>query len=259
MGWFSSKCPVDKETQEWIDESFRWMIAEFGLDTLRSVEVILPTEEFFPDDFDGSRPSIRSMLERVCEYMDVDANLVDIRFDESEDVPEIHPLAAEGTERSHALGTYQKRCDGKYQISLNVTQVTNPEMLVATIAHELGHVILLGEDRLDPDHPGHEQLTDLVTVFYGLGIFNANTTVVFEQWTNPQYQGWRIGGGGYLTEEIFGYALGLFAALRNEVKPTWPRYLSTNVRSYFKDAAKYLEKSGSPLIESISAANESAV
>jgi hypothetical protein len=244
MGWFTPKCPVDAETKAWLDEAFGWLVNELGIEALRESEVILPTEAYFPDVFDGSRASIRKMVDRVCGYMDIDPKLVAIRYFENDDITRLHPLAADGRTGGHAIGTYRMRADGKHGISLDTAQASNPETLVATIAHELGHVILLGEDRLDPDYQDHEPMTDLVTVFYGLGIFNANSSFVFEQWTNSQYQGWRAGGSGYLSEEMFGYALALFAFLRGEQKPDWAGYLKTNVRAYFKSALKYLNATG---------------
>ncbi len=246
MGWFTTKCPVNDETREWINGAFQWLIDELGIDILQQSEVILPTEEYFPDAYDGSRVSVRKMVDRVCGYMDVDPNMVELRFVESDERSRLHPLAADGSLERHELGSYQMRRDGKYAISLNMDQTSNPEMLVATIAHELGHVILLGEGRLDPDHPDHEPITDLLTVFYGLGIFNANTTIIFEQWTNSQYQGWQVGGSGYLSEEMFGYALALFAVIRDEQKPEWAQHLNTNVRSFFKSSLKYILSTGSP-------------
>jgi hypothetical protein len=242
MAWFTPRCSVDTETKEWIENAFEWLIEDLGIDVIRDVDVILPTEEYFPEPFDGSRASIRKMADRICEYMDVDSDSVAVRFYENEDESRFHPLASDGSTRSHALGTYQKRRDGKYVISLDTSQASNPQTLVATIAHELGHVILLGEGRLDPDYPDHEPMTDLVTVFYGLGVFNANSSFVFEQWTNSQFQGWRAGGAGYLTEEMFAYTLALFAYLRKETKPEWKTYLNTNVKSYFKSSLKYLTK-----------------
>jgi hypothetical protein len=249
MGWFSPKCPVDAETKEWLDTAFGWLVEELGIEVLRESKVVLPTEEYFPDVFDGSRASIRKMVDRVCSYMDVDPGLVALQYHENDDVTRFHPLAADGTTRSHALGTYRMRRDGRYAISLDESQISNPQTLVATIAHELGHVILLGEGRLDSDYPDHEPMTDLVTVFYGLGIFNANSSFVFEQWTNSQYQGWRAGGSGYLSEEMYGYALALFAFLRGEQKPDWAGYLNTNVRSYFKSAVKYVNENERPNLD----------
>ncbi len=146
-------------------------------------------------------------------------------------------------ESSHsgALGTYQKR-RGKYIVSLETTQAANPTNLIATIAHELGHAKLLGENRLDADYEDHESLTDLTTVFFGMGIFTANSAFVFQQWTDTYSQGWQAATHGYLSEEMFGYALALFAFLRGEEKPEWTKYLETNVRSYCKSSLKYLAK-----------------
>lgn len=242
MFWITPKLPVDAETKAWIDEAFVWLIDELGRDVLTSVDVILPVEDYFPDPYNGSRASIRRMLDRVCEYMDVDPALVEVRFVEHEDLAQVHPLAAGGDTREHALGTYHMRRDGKHAVSLDMSQAADPQMMVATIAHELGHVILHGEGRLDQEYDGHEEMTDLITVFYGLGVFTANSSFVFEQWTNSQYHGWRAGGAGYLSEEAFAYALALFAHLRGETKPAWRKHLSTNVRSYFKSSLRYLEK-----------------
>jgi hypothetical protein len=46
---------------------------------------------------------------------------------------------------------------------------------------------------------------------------------------------------GYLPEEIYGYALARFAHERGERRPKWADYLSTNMRSYFKKSAEWLE------------------
>ena len=46
---------------------------------------------------------------------------------------------------------------------------------------------------------------------------------------------------GYLPEEIYGYALARFAHERGERDPKWAKHLSTNVRTYFKKSAAWLE------------------
>lgn len=224
-----------------------------GSETLLSVEVVLPTEEYFPDPYSGSPHDIHVMLERVCGYMDVDPREVEMRLYTNDDTANIHPLAASEKGGPHELGTYQMR-GGKYHITLESSQAVNPEGLVATIAHELGHVVLLGEDRLDPDYEYHEPLTDLLTVFYGLGIFSANSSFSFEQYTNAQYQGWQASRSGYLTEEMYGYALALFAYARVESRSDWMKHLSVNVRHYFKQGSKYLSKGGETRVKQIAVA-----
>ena len=61
-------------------------------------------------------------------------------------------------------------------IGVEYKQLNDPLGLVATLAHEIGHEILLGEGRVSRDQPDHEPLT-LLTVFMGMGShFTANAT-----------------------------------------------------------------------------------
>jgi hypothetical protein len=47
---------------------------------------------------------------------------------------------------------------------------------------------------------------------------------------------------GYLTEQIFGYALARFVIEREEARTEWERHLSTNVRSYFNRSRRWLAR-----------------
>ena len=246
MPWFAPKCPVEAEDKAWIEDSMLWLTEEFGADKLRNTPVILPTSEFFPDQFSGDEDDLPALLNRVCGYMEVDPGQVelklftDTRVAASRDLPDL--------EYSHRglAGHYRKR-RGKFVVSLESSQVNNPAVLIATIAHELGHVRLLGEDRLDPDYEDHEPLTDLLTVVLGMGVFTGNAVFSFTQGTEV----WRTERRGYLTEEMFGYALAAFAWMRGETKPEWARHLEGSVSSYFKSAQKYLEKTGDTLLKKI--------
>ena len=59
------------------------------------------------------------------------------------------PPRPPGRDAGHPPAAYQKR-KGKLQLWLEITPNPQPHFLVAAIAHELGHVILHGEKRLDP-------------------------------------------------------------------------------------------------------------
>lgn len=239
MGWFSAKCPIDDETRLWVDESFEWLTINFEVGGVYDLPIFLPTNEFFPDVYDGSISSIDAMLKRVCGYIGVDFDSLVVKYTDDEETPMIHPLTTEGKSRG-TLGTYSIDEQGRQHITINTNKRGNPEMMIATMAHELTHAILIGEERIDPEMASMEPFTDLAVVFFGFGIFAANSAVIFEQWTNSQYQGWQVGGGGYLDEETFGYALARFALLRGETKPEWSSYLNTNVKHYLKQSIKFL-------------------
>ena len=136
---------------------------------------------------------------------------------------------------------------GRKLIVVHDRQLKDPLALIAVLAHELGHLILLGGGLVDRNSEDMEELNDLLTVFLGFGVFNANAAFRFSQYTNAFSQGWSAGTLGYLPEQVWGYALARFAFERKETSPDWSRYLSTNVRSYFKRSTRWLEQNGERL------------
>ena len=216
-----------------------WLLEEFGSDTFRRVTVVLPTDEFFPDSYSADEEDARALLDRVCEYMSVNPDLIELEFFDDENRRAAKDLVYAEASSDVPSGHYQKRRD-KFVVSLESSQLTDPMNLVATIAHELGHVRLLGEGRVHGGFEDHEPLTDLLTVFFGLGVFTANSAFSFD----ASSQGWQAQTRGYLSEEMFGYALALFALMRGERNPAWSRYLEGTVSTFFKNSLKYLEKTG---------------
>lgn len=243
MLWFTPKCPVEADDKLWLEESMEWLLEEFGCDTFRAVTVVLPTDEFFPDEYAGDEEDAQFLIERVCGYMNVNPDLLEVEFfDDEHGALRRSMCFAEGSSDG-ASGHYRRRRN-KFVISLDSSQLSDPMCLVATVAHELGHVRLLGEGRVHGGYEDHESMTDLLTVFLGLGVFTANTSFSFRQWTDTSSQGWQADRRGYLTEEMFGYALALFAYMRGEHNPAWSRYLDGSVSTYFKNGQRYLEKTG---------------
>lgn len=54
-------------------------------------------------------------------------------------------------------------------------ELDEPEHMIATLAHEIAHIKLLGENRMEEND---EIMTDLKTLFFGLGVFNANAALL---------------------------------------------------------------------------------
>ena len=240
MFWSKPICPVEREDKEWLEDYFLWLIEEFGANKLRATPVYLPNAEFFPDPYTGDVESLHRMLRRMCGYMGVDYGQVDLRL-MADEVKAPHPLAPVAA--SDVCGLYRKRRN-RHQISVEENLLNYPEQLVATLAHELAHARIIGENRIELDEDEDELLTDLATFFFGFGVFTANSLFIFEQWANVQYSGWNAEWQGYMDEEMAGYSLALFAYARGESKPGWARHLQTNVKHYFKQSLKYLAKTG---------------
>ena len=255
MFGFSPRLPISNEERQWVDEGFRRLEKLLGRHRMIEATVITPTAEDFPDPYDKtSAASVERLLGRVCSYMRVDRSGLEFEIfpDETEELREILPYWRGGSGK-HAAGLYihamQERVSeedgnehGRTVVAIRSSQLKDPVSLVATIAHELGHLILLGRGLMSPKTPDHEPMTDLLTVFLGLGIFNANSANRFKQYQDERHQGWSMQHLGYLTEEIFGYALAKFCVERGEDRVGWERHLCTNVRSYFNRSRRWLAK-----------------
>lgn len=233
FGWFRSKaeCPIDAQTRAWLDGRWTWLENEFGLERLGSTRVILPRAEFFPDPFRGTEEDARTMLDRVCVYMDIEPETVEFSLYEGQ------RYVYEGRFETGTAGLYCEE-DGKFRIWLAVTNLDDAHATVATFAHELGHVHLLGHGRISQDVEDHEPLTDLLTVFFGLGVFTANSVVRERYWNSE----WSIGSHGYLTMPVFGYAMARFALARGDDGSAWFRELRPDVRAPFMQSMRLLSQ-----------------
>jgi hypothetical protein len=171
--------------------------------------------------------------------MGIDPARVRLEYGDSGADHELSAYVPVHTESTGYAGLHEAHVDSSL-VTVSDDLLDHPMALVATLAHELGHVLLLGERRIPADQPDHEPLTDLLTVFFGLGIFGANAAFDYSRDTRGQYSYTRSSRLGYLTEPMYGYALALYAWRRGEADPSWARYLDTNPRACLRQGVRYL-------------------
>jgi tetratricopeptide (TPR) repeat protein len=220
-----------------------WLLGQFGLERLQKSNIVVPTRQFFPDHYDSSEDAARSLFNRTCVLMGADTASVELVFYQ----PTHRPGLARRMVRSSLdwAGQFQLG-EGRNLVRVDVTLLPQPESLIAVFAHELAHQLLLGSNRICEYDPDHELVTDLATVLFGLGVFNANDSLVNHYRLNRR--GDEIGPLGYLTPAIWGYALALCAWLRSEQQPAWAVWLRPTIKSVFRGSAAYLARTGGPRI-----------
>ena len=237
LGWlFPPSCPCDTAAKAWVEERLEWLAGEFDDSAFSGRPVVLPTPEFFPDPYDGSKKAVRKMLDRVCGYMDVVPDLVTLKF--VADAGKIWLVNDAGQYLPGAAGTYEEG-ERKFIIRIDNSGLDDPMGLVGTIAHELAHVRLLGESRIMRETFDNELLTDLTVVHFGLGVFLANTP---RTWAS-QYGKWPdsdIPKPEYMSPPLFAWALAHLAWFRGEERPEWARHLNGGARADFKQGLRYL-------------------
>jgi len=249
MGIFSAlfgdviptRCPVTETDREWVDDSFLWFAKEFGTDVIKKSDTITPTPNFFPETYTATYEDVEKLVHRVCGWMKIDPGIVDLRFFADDDattsmMPGTGPRTWKGAAGLYAAGDGDK----EFILAIEENTIHEPVVVVSTIAHELSHAHLIGSGRVTREDEDQEYLTDLLTVYFGMGIFTANASFRFRQWEDGRYHGWEARKHGYLPEPVLGYALALYALGRGESRPPWARYLQYNVNALLKKSLKYL-------------------
>ena len=233
FGWFIPKSPLNTGERTWVEWRMLWLADRFGLNRMKDAQVVLPTSDFFPEPYRSDYPSTRICLDRVCHYMGVDPTSLALEILADGDMP-------------GAAGMYEER--EKSLIYVAKSQLDTPPKLIATLAHEVAHELLLKGGHLTRDVVDHEPITDLLPVFLGLGIFTANATVQSSVFSDGQYSYFSISKHGYLSSISLGYALALFATVRGELKPTWKKYLRTDAAHTLRSGIRYLRKTNDSLL-----------
>jgi len=218
-------CPVDEHTRIWLEKSFQTLLSIFGKENTRNRKVLTPERINFPVRYDGSERSAFETLKIIANQMEVPIERITLDFYDDH--------LRQITEGSPGGLYWGKGENDNFEISLVRTKLDEPENMVATLAHEVAHIKLLGENRLEEND---EPITDLMTIFFGLGIFNANAA--FQTFADSKYYGWSQ--SGYLTQMEWGYALSLFAHIRQEQEPNWSCHLSKNVKADFIQGQNFI-------------------
>ena len=231
-------CPVAPEQRDWIERSLRWCVREFGEQAARG-PVVLPDADLLPEPYDASSYQIFRLYDRICSLMGVDPREVELRLRDRIDQGTPSDRGDRGERR--VVGRYRtpphlrlrfldvKLSLGRPSIEIERAQTADPVRLVALLAHELAHRRLLGEGRVTLQQPDQEQLTDLLTVYLGFGVFTAN-----------MQQG-LAGHLGYLTTSERAYALACYCRMRGEFDvPGWAGHLHPRPLAKLEQALEFL-------------------
>ena len=234
FGLFKPTCPVGASRKAWTDYRLAWLAQQFGQERLQSTKMLVPTDERFAN-FDHTEESARRLFDTIRTLLRIPANEIVLEFVDSLEMPE-------------AAGLYQRGEEASL-VWIAEPQLDHGQSLVATMAHELAHHVLMSAGHLPENMEDHEHATDLFAVYSGFGIFAANAVLQDETVRSGHISWWQIGRQGYLTAAEYGYALGVHSYVREERSPEWQQYLRLDARTAMLAAQKYIEKTGDCLYQ----------
>lgn len=237
FGLFKPKCPLDIREKVWTEKRLLWLSQRFGPKPMMNAPIVLPTSEFFPGQYTATADDVVSTFERVCEFLNVDASQFQM--------PD--KIAAAATSGSSCCGggchsgTPTETTAEPTLIDLSGEDVADQERLIATLSRQVTRFMLLNHAEITGGED-FDSLTDLLAVYLGLGIFQANTAVKSQAWNTQGWEYWSIRGAGFLQARVPGYAMALMAWVRNEPNPAWASMLGTDAASSFHSGYKFATK-----------------
>ncbi len=129
--------------------------------------MLWPIPDHFPVLLDGSEKMATGILDIVAKQMDANPDVIQLEF-YNEQLLEFkgamgNTIYGQQYENDqYSTGLYGGKHENKYLIAIEIGQLKAVDKVVATLAHEIAHIKILGEKRLNEND---EFLTDLVTVF----------------------------------------------------------------------------------------------
>lgn len=240
MFWFKHRRPLDDYSADWVEQSLLELAFEFGQDVFLQ-DPKEPTAEFFPGALDGSDGAVERTINRVGGLIGIKRNRYRVVIEKL--ASDLYLEDGRGNwSPSGAAGLFE---DHGYEIIIRIDQQyrTNLAEIIGTSAHEFGHLLLMGEKRINPMRFDNELLTDLTAVYHGFGIFLASSPRAFESMMSF-WPGTKVRRPEYMSLPMYGHALAHQAWHRGERKPPWLRFLSSEARACTRASLKWLWKTG---------------
>jgi tetratricopeptide (TPR) repeat protein len=237
FGLFNKKTyqpSVTPEDKDWIEKNITWFIEVFGIDKLKEQPFILPTAGNFPYDNIKDIEQFQKLFEQLCKYWDLNPNEIVIKFFDDFKSKQWETLIPHG-EFKEPSGLYNQiyTTDKKrFNIQLAKSNLDNPQLLIAVLAHELAHVKLLGGNYLNNNDPDLGPLTDLACIYFGFGIFVANSAQTKDiNW---------ISRTGYLPNQLISYTNALLCYISEQEADKYYSVLNGNTIDLFKKDFNFL-------------------
>ena len=216
----SNQPTLTPQDKDWVEKNLTWFLESFGLDRLKDTPFILPTADNFPYDNLKDDQQFQRLFEQLCKYLDVNPNEIKVKFFDDFASRQWTTWIPQGKWKD-AGGLYSQEYtldEKRFNIQLAKSNLNNPQLLVAVLTHELAHVKLLGGNYVNRNDPDMEPLTDLACIFFGFGIFVANSCE-----TKDFY--W-MGRSGYLPNETISYGNALICYMTQNEPDTYLKHFA---------------------------------
>ncbi|WP_394847486.1 hypothetical protein LZC95_08480 [Pendulispora brunnea] len=231
------------ETLSWIVTHYADFVAKHG-EAIGQPELVLPTGEFFPDEFTFDVQSIARLFERMLSYAPVSDDLeFGLQFLDGEASSGggcgtggcgTGACSTDGTP-ARAAGNMLETDEG-YIAILSTAHVQNPTLLTTSLVRSIGAIVLAeaGEEVPEADL---DLASEIAAVASGFGVLLHQGSYVY----GKSCGGARVQKVTQLSVEELAVALALFLR-HHDIKPSHARaHLDTTQREAFDKALEWVD------------------
>lgn len=231
FGLFKPQCPLQTDEKAWTEFRMKWFADQFGLDTMRSAEMILPSHPNLTEPFRGTDEETERLLDWLCSVLQIDRKEITLEIVSDDESAKYQP---------------EKGQTGK--IVLGISLLQNGQIFLARVMFHLAIHKLLHQNLLAPDRFDFVITAELLPLFFGLGIFGANAVLSEEiipsslRMDGNFLSSLEITKHSDLPARIFGYAFSHLAWHRIESNPEWKNHLRKDAVESYNQGLKFLTK-----------------
>jgi len=240
FGLFNTPPVLETRSSQWLFDAFDWALDNFDADYFYNETVlVLPNNTFFPGSVDNPEAMANLIFDRVKVYTGIShwpTRLVENSGSNSLEAPKVE---IKGALRG-AGGIADDSVDDAHRLPIlfNPQQISNPEGMISSFAHNVAHY--LGQMADEPPPGGVEywpQLTELLAIYSGFGVMFANSAFTFRGGCGSCYNP-AANRDAYLSEREATYALAIFSVLKEIPGSAITKHLKGHLRGVFKKAVK---------------------
>lgn len=203
---------VPEHEADWIADCFADFHLRFGKDWLTGRPTVLPTRDYIDAPRGTGHATAQAVFEQVKSHMGLGPDW-EVRLAPQESSRQIGAVADSVLvqhDETPILATFRVDQDGPL-ITYDPSLLDTPQLFVATMSHELAHLMEAVVPRAEPfEQPMlGEMATDILSVASGFGIFKLETAFTNAAFGDSFAQGWSTSRQGYISPEFAAFALGL--------------------------------------------------
>ena len=245
---FFSRAPATSLSDEairWLFDATAWWTANFGgFAALASTPIVLPTDDYFTLDGTLEGEELAELIfASVLEHAQMLEWHVVLEAEDSFDIqralgPLPHHVSSADIPPSDEEGVPIPEGE-PLVVTYRAENLEDPVTLVAHMARSLSHYLLY--EAAQPVPGTAEQrpcYVDLGAVLMGFGLFLANASFRFRQFTTGTMLGWQSSRSGTLSQAELGYALAIMVEATSADDRGLLRLLDANPRADVSAARK---------------------